>query len=100
MGGVYSCLNKRRGHVFSEGQRASMFTIQAYLPIAESFGFNGELRSHTAGQGFSQMMLDHWELMQGSPLEKGSKLEELVMGIRTRKGLKVRDLFFVCTVIV
>ncbi|KAK1221391.1 translation elongation factor 2 [Marasmius sp. AFHP31] len=88
MGGVYSCLNKRRGQVFSEGQRAGMFTIKAYLPIAESFGFKGELRSHTAGQGFSQMMLDHWELMQGSPLEKGSKLEELVMGIRTRKGLK------------
>ncbi|KAJ8090027.1 translation elongation factor 2 [Marasmius tenuissimus] len=88
IGGVYSCLNKRRGQVFSEEQRAGMFTIKAYLPVAESFGFNGELRSHTAGQAFPQMMLDHWELMQGSPLEKGSKLEELVMGIRTRKGLK------------
>jgi elongation factor 2 len=26
--------------------------------------------------------------MQGSPLEKGSKLEALVTSIRTRKGLK------------
>jgi elongation factor 2 len=26
--------------------------------------------------------------MQGSPLEKGSKLEQLVTQIRTRKGLK------------
>jgi len=26
--------------------------------------------------------------MNGSPLEKGSKLEELVTNIRTRKGLK------------
>ncbi|TFK56763.1 eukaryotic translation elongation factor 2 [Heliocybe sulcata] len=90
IGGIYSCLNRRRGQVFSEEQRPGtpMFTVKAYLPVMESFGFNGELRSATGGQAFPQSVFDHWELMNGSPLDKGSKLEELVRGIRTRKGLK------------
>ncbi|PIL31830.1 hypothetical protein GSI_06534 [Ganoderma sinense ZZ0214-1] len=90
IGGIYSVLNKRRGQVFSEEQRVGtpMFTVKAYLPVMESFGFNGELRSQTGGQAFPQSVLDHWEMMNGSPLEKGSKLEELVKNIRVRKGLK------------
>ena len=61
-------LNKRRGTVFSEEQRivTPMFTVKAYLPVMESFGFNGELRAATGGQAFPQSVLDHWELMNGS----------------------------------
>jgi hypothetical protein len=66
-----------------------MFTVKAYLPVMESFGFNGELRQQTSGQAFPQLVFDHWDQMNGSPLEKGSKLEDLVKNIRTRKGLKV-----------
>jgi elongation factor 2 len=90
IGGIYSCLNKRRGQVFSEEQRPGtpMFTVKAYLPVMESFGFNGDLRASTSGQAFPQSVFDHWELMNGSPLDKGSKLEELVQSIRKRKGLK------------
>jgi len=90
IGGIYSVLNKRRGQVFSEEQRPGtpMFTVKAYLPVMESFGFNGDLRQATSGQAFPQSVLDHWELMNGSPLDKGSKIEELVRSIRTRKGLK------------
>ena len=62
-----------------------MYTVKAYLPVSESFGFNGELRQATGGQAFPQMVFDHWAIMNGSPLEKGSKLEELVQGIRKRK---------------
>ncbi len=67
IGGIYSVLNKRRGQVFSEEQRVGtpMFTIKAYLPVMESFGFNGELRSQTAGQAFPQSVMDHWEQMNG-----------------------------------
>ncbi|KAI0686016.1 P-loop containing nucleoside triphosphate hydrolase protein [Cytidiella melzeri] len=90
IGGIYSVLNKRRGQVFSEEQRAGtpMFTVKAYLPVAESFGFNGDLRAATSGQAFPQNVFDHYEIMPGSPLEKGSKLEEIVKKIRIRKGLK------------
>ncbi|KIJ38430.1 hypothetical protein M422DRAFT_210847 [Sphaerobolus stellatus SS14] len=90
IGGIYSCLNKRRGQVFSEEQRPGtpMFTVKAYLPVSESFGFTADLRASTGGQAFPQNVFDHWELMAGTPIEKGSKLETLVQGIRTRKGLK------------
>lgn len=90
IGGIYSVLNKRRGQVFSEEQRIGtpMFTVKAYLPVMESFGFNGDLRQATGGQAFPQSVFDHWDLMNGSPLEKGSKLEDMVKAIRTRKGLK------------
>lgn len=66
-----------------------MFTVKAYLPVMESFGFNADLRSHTQGQAFPQSVFDHWELMPGSILEVGSKVADVVKGIRVRKGLKV-----------
>ena len=58
LGGIYSTLNKKRGHVFSEEQRPGtpMYTVKAYLPVAESFGFTGELRQATGGQAFPQSM--------------------------------------------
>src|SRR6202034_3860118 len=67
IGGIYSVLNKRRGQVMSEEQRPGtpMFTVKAYLPVMESFGFNAELRGHTAGQAFPQSVFDHWESMGG-----------------------------------
>jgi Elongation factor G C-terminus len=94
IGGIYSVLNKRRGQVFSEEQRPGtpMFTVKAYLPVMESFGFTADLRSHTQGQAFPQSVFDHWELMPGSALDNGSKVEEVVKSIRIRKGLKVRPL--------
>lgn len=78
LGGIYSTLNRKRGMVFSEEQRPGtpMYTVKAYLPVngalaslpfsprprprsradstfvplAESFGFTGELRQATGGQ--------------------------------------------------
>ena len=63
-------LNRRRGQVFSEEQRVGtpMFTVKAYLPVMESFGFNGDLRAATGGQAFPQAVFDHWELMNGCKL--------------------------------
>jgi len=66
-----------------------MFTVKAYLPVMESFGFTADLRQGTQGQAFPQSVFDHWELMPGSCLDKGSKVEDVVKNIRTRKGLKV-----------
>ena len=77
-----------------------MFTVKAYLPVADSLGFNGELRAHTGGQAFPQSVFDHWEQMNGDPLEKGSKMEELVKSVRKRKGLKVNVSNFSCSAVV
>jgi elongation factor 2 len=71
-----------------------MFNIKAYLPVNESFGFNSELSKASGGTAFTQNVFDHWEVMNGSPTEKGSKVEELVRGVRVRKGLKVCGILF------
>jgi len=88
--GVYSTLSMRRGHVFEENPREGTPLVQmkAYLPVAESFGFVAELRQNTSGQAFPQSVFDHWEPLAGDAMVKGSKLEEKVLSIRVRKGLK------------
>jgi elongation factor 2 len=91
MGGVYGVLTRRRGHVFNEEQRPGtpLFTIKAYLPVMESFGFNADLRSHTSGQAFPQSVFDHWQILPGgSPLDGTSKTGQIVQEMRKRKGLK------------
>jgi elongation factor 2 len=92
MGGVYGVLTRRRGHVFNEEQRPGtpLFTIKAYLPVMESFGFNADLRSHTSGQAFPQSVFDHWQILPGgSPLDSTSKVGQVVQEMRKRKGIKV-----------
>lgn len=90
MGNVYGVLTQRRGHVFSEEQKPGtpQMTLLAYLPVLESFGFTADLRSKTGGKAFPQMSFDHWELMSGSPNDAGTKTNEVVVGVRKRKGLK------------
>jgi len=89
-GGIYSVLNVRRGQVFSAEQRPGtpMYTMKAYLPVAESFGFNAALRAATGGQAFPQAVFDHWALVNGDATEVGSKCNALAVSIRTRKHLK------------
>jgi len=92
MGGVYGVLTRRRGHVFGEEQRVGtpLFTIKAYLPVVESFGFNADLRSHTGGQAFPTLVFDHWAVLPGgSPIDATSKVGGMVQELRKRKGIKV-----------
>jgi elongation factor 2 len=90
IGGIYSVLNKKRGQVLSEEQRPGtpLFTVKAYLPVNESFGFTGELRQATGGQAFPQMVFDHWSTMGGSPLDTTTKPGQIVTAARIRRGLK------------
>mmetsp|Transcript_18716 Transcript_18716/g.21772 ORF Transcript_18716/g.21772 Transcript_18716/m.21772 type:complete len:155 (-) Transcript_18716:55-519(-) len=91
MSGVYNCMNLRRGCVFEENQREGtpLVQVKAHLPVSESFGFVAALRQATSGQAFPQCVFDHWENLPGNPLDKGSKMEELILQIRKRKNLKV-----------
>merc|ERR1712117_510902 len=90
VGGIYGVLNRRRGHVFEESQVAGtpMFHVKAYLPVNESFGFTADLRSNTGGQAFPQCVFDHWQVMQGDPLEESSKPFQICRDTKKRKGLK------------
>ena len=90
VGSIYSVLNRKRGHVFEETQRPGtpIFNLKAYLPVAESFGFTADLRAATSGQAFPQCVFDHWQLVQGDPLDPNDKCNEIIRSIRKRKGMK------------
>lgn len=90
-GNVYSCLTQKRGEIDSEepihGTPVTM--IKAFLPVAESFGFTGYLRSHTAGQAFPSCSFHHWGVMSSDPLSANpNQVTEIVKATRLRKGLK------------
>jgi len=91
MSGVYNCMNLRRGCVFEENPREGtpLVQVKAHLPVAESFGFVAALRQQTSGQAFPQCVFDHWDNMPGNAMDKGGKMEELILNIRKRKNLKV-----------
>jgi len=89
MGGVYQSLNTRRGQVVEETQISGtpLNVVKAFLPVSESFGFTSLLRGNTQGKAFPQCVFDHWDQIKGLPLVD-QKAQELVLGIRKRKGLK------------
>jgi len=92
-GGIYSCLNRRRGHIFEENQVAGtpMVYVKAYLPVNESFGFTADLRSQTQGKAFPQCVFDHWQVLLDDPLDetqtKPTSSYTIVNNTRKRKGL-------------
>jgi len=90
MGGVYQCLNQRRGIISEEEpvQGTPLNQVKSFLPVAESFGFTAHLRSLTAGQAFPQCVFHHWAEVNGDPLDTTSKAYEIVAAIRKRKALK------------
>ena len=90
VGGIYSVLTKRRGHVFEEVNvdRTPMRITRAYLPVMESFGFTADLRSNTGGQAFPQCVFDHWQILPGDPMDPLTKPGQVVTATRKRKGLK------------
>jgi elongation factor 2 len=89
LGGVHAVLSKRRGRAFGRVlcEGTPLMIIKAHLPVGESFGFDKELRSHTSGQAFGQMIFDHWENLAGDPFAPGNKLADVITAIRKQKGL-------------
>jgi elongation factor 2 len=89
MGGIYGVLTQRRGHIFEEQQQpgSPIMNLKGYLPVSESFGFTAALRSATGGKAFPQCVFDHWERMNSSATDEGSKAHTAACEIRVRKGL-------------
>jgi U5 small nuclear ribonucleoprotein component len=94
-------LARRRGHIISELPLPGtpFYTVNAQIPALDSFGFETDLRTHTAGQAFVLTWFDHWEIMQGDPLDRTIQLKplepstvpqlarEAMIKTRRRKGL-------------
>lgn len=76
-----------------------MYTVKAFLPVIDSFGFETDLRSYTQGQAFCVSYMDHWALVPGDPMDKSIVLRplepsppahlarEFLVKTRRRKGL-------------
>jgi translation elongation factor EF-G len=51
---IYTVLARRRGHVTQDLPKpgSPLYTVKAYIPVIDSFGFETDLRTHTQGQAF------------------------------------------------
>ena len=97
----YTVLSRRRGHVNAETPKPGtpFYVINANIPGLDSFGFETDLRTHTAGQAFVLTWFDHWAVMPGDPLDRSIQFKplepsppphlarEAMIKTRRRKGL-------------
>lgn len=98
---VYTVLAKRRGHVTQDAPvpGSPLYTIKAFIPAIDSFGFETDLRTHTQGQAMCSTLFHHWQIVPGDPLDKTITIRpleaqpathlarEFMLKTRRRKGL-------------
>ncbi|XP_057673685.1 116 kDa U5 small nuclear ribonucleoprotein component [Corythoichthys intestinalis] len=98
---VYTVLARRRGHVTQDAPipGSPLYTIKAFIPAIDSFGFETDLRTHTQGQAFALSVFHHWQIVPGDPLDKSIVIRplepqpaphlarEFMIKTRRRKGL-------------
>jgi elongation factor G len=61
MGDVIGDISKRRGQVSGMSDRAGNKIVDAFVPLAEMFGYSTDLRSMTQGRATYSMEFDHYE---------------------------------------
>jgi len=83
MSGAVRVIQGRRGIILSMSQEGDMTIIEAKAPVAELFGFAGDLRSATEGRAMWSTEFAGFE-----PIPQ-NLLPQVVRQIRQRKGLKV-----------
>ncbi|EQL02189.1 Protein synthesis factor, GTP-binding protein [Ophiocordyceps sinensis CO18] len=107
LGRVYDVLTRRRGRVMAEMMKEGtpFFTIQALLPVAESFGFADEMRKRTSGAAQPQLIFAGFEILDEDPFwvpftedhledlgelaDKENVAKRYMDGVRRKKGLLV-----------
>ncbi len=82
MGGATSEIQGRRGIISNMSQEGDMTIIESKAPVAELFGFAGDIRSATEGRAMWSTEFAGFETLPAS------LLKEIVLQIRQRKGLK------------
>ena len=59
-GDVIGDISRRRGTMTGESQRGNAKIVDAFVPLAEMFGYVTDLRSFTQGRGSYTMQFDHY----------------------------------------
>ena len=60
LGGVIGDLNSRRGHILGTGSRGNAQIVNAFVPLANMFGYVNNLRSMSQGRASYTMQFDHY----------------------------------------
>ena len=60
MGDVIGDLNRRRGQINAMDERGGNKIVDAFVPLAEMFGYSTDLRSATQGRATYSMEFDHY----------------------------------------
>jgi len=82
MGAATSQIQGRRGQVFDMQSEGDTIAVTGKAPVAELFGFAGDIRSATEGRAMWNTEFAGFELVPNN------MVKEVVIGIRKRKGLK------------
>jgi elongation factor 2 len=82
MGAATSQIQGRRGQVFDMTSEGDTITVVGKAPVAELFGFAGDIRSATEGRAMWNTEFAGFELVPNN------MVKEVVLSIRKRKGLK------------
>jgi elongation factor 2 len=82
MGNATSQIQGRRGTIFDITSEGDTITVVGKAPVAELFGFAGDIRSATEGRAMWSTEFIGFELVPNN------MVKEVVLGIRKRKGLK------------
>ncbi len=63
-------LSFNRGHVTQDAPipGSPLYTIKAFIPAIDSFGFETDLRTHTQGQAFALSVFHHWQVRKPASL--------------------------------
>lgn len=59
-------LNRRRGEIREQEVRGTTVVLQAHVPLAEMFGYIGDLRAMTSGRASFSMHFDHYGVVPDS----------------------------------
>ncbi|WP_328388617.1 elongation factor G [Nocardia sp. NBC_00416] len=70
LGAVLADLNSRRGRIRSTAERSGSTVVEALIPLAETFGYIGVLRSKTKGRASFAMVFDRYEPVPKSVMDR------------------------------
>lgn len=78
LGDVMGDVSSRRGRIQGMNPKNGVHVLDAYIPLAEMFGYATDLRSNTQGRATYSMQFDHYEKVPQAIAEK-------VIGERAKK---------------
>jgi ribosome assembly protein 1 len=109
VGKIHSVVSRRRGTIMDElsNDESIMVTIEAVVPVVESFGFVEEIRKNTSGMANPMLQFYKWQMIDVDPfyvpidqetidnfgvnIDAPNLAKNYINKIRMRKGLPIDE---------